>query len=198
MALGPGDGLQAWEFKVVRTLVAEQRRRRRLSAEQAEDLMQECLLHWIQVRTRLSPQAQDAGAKYLHRVIENHLADLSRKDLAVKRGGGTSLLSWDSPWAPVEDEASADAPTLGETVAEDPLRSDSDSSSVSDLRLDLERAFAGLTERQQMLCRLLGPEGLTPAEAAQVLGVARSTIYLELAQVRDRLTAAGLNVYLGG
>lgn len=183
---------------MVRTLVAEQRRRRRLSAEQAEDLLQECLLHWIQVRTRLSPQAQDAGAKYLHRVIENHLADLSRRDLAVKRGGGTPLLSWDSPWGQTEDDASADAPTLGETVAEDQSQSGFDSSSVTDLRLDLERAFAGLTERQQELCRLLGPEGLTPAEAAQVLGVARSTLYLELAQVRERLSAAGLNVYLSG
>jgi len=74
---------------VVRTLVAEQRRRRRLSVEQAEDLMQDCLLHWIQVRERLSPQARDAGAKYLHRVIENYLADLARRELAVKRGGGT-------------------------------------------------------------------------------------------------------------
>lgn len=183
---------------MVRTLVGEQRRRRRLSTEQAEDLMQECLLHWIQVRARLSPEAREAGAKYLHRVIENHLADLSRKDLALKRGGGTPVLSWDSPWGPAEDEASADTPTLGETVAEDPSRSDIDSSSVTDLRLDLERVFVGLTERQQVLCRLLGPEGLTPAEAAQVLGVARSTIYLELTQVRERLTAAGLKVYLGG
>jgi len=51
--------------------------------------MQDCLLHWIQVRERLSPQARDAGAKYLHRVIENYLADLARRELAVKRGGGT-------------------------------------------------------------------------------------------------------------
>ena len=117
MALGPGDGLQTWEFKVVRTLVAERRRRQRLSVEQAEDLLQECLLHWIQVRQRLSPQARDAGAKYLHRVIENFLADLTRKDLAAKRGSGIDPLSLDFPVGSMEDSDQEAATTLGQLLA---------------------------------------------------------------------------------
>jgi RNA polymerase sigma factor (sigma-70 family) len=198
MALGPGDGLQTWEFKVVRTLVAERRRRQRLSVEQAEDLLQECLLHWIQVRQRLSPQARDAGAKYLHRVIENFLADLTRKDLAAKRGSGIDPLSLDFPVGSMEDSDQEDATTLGQLLAEDGSHAEWNTSQVTDLRMDLQRIVSTLTERQQILCKLLGQEGLTPAEAAQVMGVARSTVYLELTQVRERLRDAGLQSYLRG
>lgn len=183
---------------MVRTLVAERRRRQRLSVEQAEDLLQECLLHWIQVRQRLSPQARDAGAKYLHRVIENFLADLTRKDLAAKRGSGIYPLSLDFPVGSMEDSDQEDATTLGQLLAEDGSHAELNTSQVTDLRMDLRRIVSTLTERQQILCKLLGQEGLTPAEAAQVMGVARSTVYLELTQVRERLRDAGLQSYLKG
>jgi mannose-6-phosphate isomerase-like protein (cupin superfamily) len=51
MALKAGEGLQRWEIAVTKKLVGEYRRRSRsLAREEFDDLMQECLAHWIVVR----------------------------------------------------------------------------------------------------------------------------------------------------
>ena len=59
MALKPGNGLDKWEIAVAKKLVGEFRRRSRLLArDDFDDLVQDCLLHWMVVRTKL---ASDSG-----------------------------------------------------------------------------------------------------------------------------------------
>ena len=51
MALKPGDGLDKWEIAVAKKVVGEFRRRSRiLGRDEFDDLVQDCLLHWIGVR----------------------------------------------------------------------------------------------------------------------------------------------------
>jgi len=50
MALKPGHGLDGWEIAVAKKLVGEFRRRSRmLWRDDFDDLVQDCLLHWIAV-----------------------------------------------------------------------------------------------------------------------------------------------------
>jgi hypothetical protein len=56
MALKHGEELQRWEIAVTKKLVGEFRRRSRsLAREEFDDLLQECLAHWLEVRRKLDP-----------------------------------------------------------------------------------------------------------------------------------------------
>lgn len=51
MALKEEQGLGNWEIATAKKLVSEHRRKHRiLEREEFEDLMQECLAHWIVAR----------------------------------------------------------------------------------------------------------------------------------------------------
>ena len=57
MALKEEQGLGKWEIATAKKLVSEYRRRHRiLQREEFDDLMQECLAHWIVVRRRIPPE----------------------------------------------------------------------------------------------------------------------------------------------
>jgi hypothetical protein len=64
MALKQGNGLQGWEIAVTKKLIGEFRRRSRsLYREEFDDLLQECLMHWLEVRQQLpSPRSTATNA----------------------------------------------------------------------------------------------------------------------------------------
>ena len=64
MALKPGDGLDKWEIAVAKKVVGEFRRRSRiLRREEFDDLVQDCLLHWIGVRSKLAPELSSSACR---------------------------------------------------------------------------------------------------------------------------------------
>jgi len=67
----------------------------------------------------------------------------------------------------------------------------------AELRMDLERVLATLTDEQRALCELLGA-GLSGDEIATRLGVARSTVYRRRGEVRVIFAEAGLGPWLEG
>jgi len=86
MGLKAGGGLQRWEIAVTKKLVGEFRRRSRsLAREEFDDLMQECLAHWIVVRRKLPPDPDAPPVAYMAQVIRNKLTDLIREQAADKR-----------------------------------------------------------------------------------------------------------------
>ena len=88
MALKAGEGLQRWEIAVTKKLVGEFRRwSRSLAREEFDDLMQECLAHWIVVRRKLPPDPDAPPVAYMAQVIRNKLTDLIREQAADKRAG---------------------------------------------------------------------------------------------------------------
>jgi RNA polymerase sigma-70 factor (ECF subfamily) len=93
MALKAGEGLQRWEIAVSKKLVGEFRRRSRsLAREEFDDLMQECLAHWIVVRRKLPPDPDAPPVAYMAQVIRNKLTDLIREQAADKRAGEQDAL----------------------------------------------------------------------------------------------------------
>jgi RNA polymerase sigma-70 factor (ECF subfamily) len=168
-----------------------------LSPEDAQDLVQECLMHWLGVRSRVVTEGDERPVAYLRSTVDHRIADLLRREHAAKRGAGVPTLSLDEPMSALDGTDAADTPPLGDLIADDLNAGSLDRQSATDLRMDLARSLGVLTERQRQICRLLGEEGLTAAEAAREMGLARSTLYLELNEIRKRLDSAGLRAYLG-
>jgi RNA polymerase sigma-70 factor (ECF subfamily) len=113
MALKPGDGLDKWEIAVAKRVVGEFRRRSRiLRREEFDDLVQDCLLHWIGVRRKLAPDPDEPPVGYMAQVLRNKLTDLMREQGAEKRAGDLGAVSLD---------ATVDGSEDGTTLADGPL-----------------------------------------------------------------------------
>lgn len=195
MALKPEAGLAKWELAVTTKLVGEYRRRSRvLQHFEFDDLMQECLVHWITVREGLAANPDNPPIGYMTRVLRNWLTDLVRERGTDKRAGDLATVSLDAP---------IDGTEGGTTLAElqdvaDSEDSAGDHESHHHLRLDLMQACMRLTPAQQRLCLLLGEEGLSVKAAAEQLGIPRSTLYEEIHRVRHLFMEVGLEIYLRG
>ena len=184
---------QAWELAIATKLVRDFRASApALQHDEIEDLLQEVLLHWYRVRGSHDPQGKASIRTYMARVVRNKLIDLIRERGSDKQI--VNVLAVPTEFAhegePGQDtgEAAIDLPELGDARE----HRDAEQS----LHLDLARALAHLTSRQQELCRLLLEYDLTMAEASQRLGVPRGTLYEELKHIRARFAALGLEEYL--
>ena len=194
MGLELGQGLGGWEIATAKKVVAECRRRYRiLEREEFEDLMQECLTHWVVVRRRIPPEPDaPPPVAYMAQVVRNKLTDLVREMTADKRAGDPGAFSLEEPV-----DGSEDGLTLGEVLADE--RVDPASSGGLDTRharIDLDRVMALLTPAQQRLCRMLGEEGLSIKEASEKLRIPRGTVYEEIKRIRRIFDLQGLGEYL--
>ena len=194
MALKAEEGLQRWEIAVTKKLVGEFRRRSRsLAREEFDDLMQECLAHWIVVRRKLAPDPDVPPVGYMAQVIRNKLTDLIRERAADKRAGEQDALSLDA--AP---DGSDEGLTLAELLADDESAQQGEADAVDrqHARIDIGRALARLTPVQRQLCQMLGEEELTIKEAAERLRIPRGTLYEEIKRIRRVFADQGLGDYL--
>ncbi|MCL4745653.1 MAG: sigma-70 family RNA polymerase sigma factor [Burkholderiaceae bacterium] len=194
MALRHGEELQQWEIAVAKKLVGEFRRRSRsLEREEFDDLLQECLTHWIEVRRKLAPDPGGPPVAYMARVVRNKLTDMLREQRATKRGGDFGTVSLD---AAVGD--SDDAPTYADLLdaASFSAAGESDPIDRNDARIDIARAMAQLTPRQRRLCTMLGEEGLSIKAAAARLRIPRATVYDDIKRIRKVFADHGLGDYL--
>lgn len=195
MALRPGVGLDGWEIAVAKKLVGEYRRRSRiLERYEFEDLVQDCLLHWITVRGSLDRDPANPPLGYMATVLRNWLADLVRKRGTDKRSGDL-----DTPSLDASIDGSDDGMTLAELLDVSQSRdSAGDGETHHHMHLDLLRACAHLTPAQQRLCLMLGEEGLSVKAAAEQLGIPRGTLYEEINRIRKLFADHGLEIYLRG
>ena len=193
MALRPGVGLDGWEIAVAKKLVGEYRRRSRiLERYEFEDLVQDCLLHWITVRGSLDRDPANPPLGYMATVLRNWLADLVRKRGTDKRSGDL-----DTPSLDASIDGSDDGMTLAELLDVSQSRdSAGDGETHHHMHLDLLRACAHLTPAQQRLCLMLGEEGLSVKAAAEHLGIPRGTLYEEINRIRKLFADHGLEIYL--
>ena len=194
MALNAGQGIQQWEIAVTKKLVGEFRRRSRsLAREEFDDLMQECLAHWIVVRRKLAPDPAAPPTAYMAQVIRNKLTDLIREQAAEKRAGEQEALSLDAAL-----DGSDDGLTLADLLADDESAQQDEAGAVDHrhARIDIGRALAGLTPIQRQLCQMLGEEGLSIKEAAERLRIPRGTLYEEIKRIRRVFADHGLGDYL--
>jgi RNA polymerase sigma factor (sigma-70 family) len=177
-------------------LVGEYRRRSRLLERyEFDDLVQDCLVHWIGVRKKLAHDPDNPPVGYMAQVLRNKLTDWMRERGAEKRAGDLQTVSLD---------ATVDGSEDGMTLAESLEASESAQSAGQGethrlhVRLDLLRALVLLNPAQQRLCLLLGEEGLSIKEAAEQLQIPRGTLYEEIKRIRKVFADHGLGDYLKG
>ena len=194
MALKQGNGLHAWEIAVTRKLVGESRRQSRsLYREEFDDLMQECLLHWLSVRERAVPEPGGPPIGYMARVIRNKLIDLAREREADKRRGDQETVSLDDTLGESEN-----APSFADLVDAEQGREPGGRERFDpvDIHIDVANVMRRLTPEQRRLCELLGAQGLSIKEAAEKLGIPRATLYEEIRRIRTIFARHGLDDYL--
>lgn len=194
MALKAGEGLHRWEIAVTKKLVGEFRRRfRSLAREEFDDLMQDCLAHWIMVRQKLQFDPAAPPVAYMAQVVRNKLTDLIREQEADKRAGDQDALSLDA-----SIDGSDDGVTLAELLADNEAPQPGEAGAIDPrhARIDIDRALARLTPAQRRLCQMLGEEGLSIKEAAERLRIPRGTLYEEIKRIRKVFADHGLGDYL--
>ena len=196
MALKPGHGLDKWELAVTHKLVGEYRRRSRiLERHEFDDVVQDCLLHWIGVRKKLAPDPDDPPVGYMAQVLRNKLTDWVRERGAEKRAGDLRTVSLDATV-----DGSEDGMTLAESLEASEFTQTGEMGETHrhHVRMDLLRVLARLTPAQQRLCVMLGQEGLSIKEAAEQLRIPRGTLYEEIKRIRKVFSDHGLDNYLRG
>ena len=194
MALKQGNGLQGWEIAVTKKLIGEFRRQSRsLYREEFDDLVQECLLHWLNVRERVATGPGGPPIGYMARVVRNKLIDLARERETDKRRGDQETVSLDDPLGESED-----APTYADLVDAEQGRDlgGQESFDPADIRIDVTEVMRRLTPEQRRLCELLGAQGLSIKEAAEKLRIPRATLYEEIKRIRKIFAQHGLDDYL--
>ncbi len=199
MSIHHGDGLEKWEVAVTKKLVGEFRRTfGTVWRQEFDDLVQDCLLHWIGVRTRLVPDPENPPVVYMAQVLRNKLTDLMRVQTARKRVGDLNALSLDALNESVQNEVLpvelADLGDLGEWL--DPK--ETQGTAGIDARIDVGRAVARLSPFQRSLCLMLGQQGLSAMEAAVLLRISRGSVYEEIRRIRKVFECLGLALYMEG
>ena len=176
------------EVAVAKHLVKEFRETRScLRRDDAEDLLQECLIHWLSIRDGYDPARGASHNTFMGRVVRNKLRDFIREREADKRKLTYTAVSLSQPSADDEDSAISEVKLADERP--------SGYSQVS-LRMDLTEALRKLTPKQRKLCHLLKDDGLNIKEVSQCLDTPRSTIYDELKRIRKIFLKEGLDEYL--
>lgn len=143
MALKQGNGLQGWEIAVTKKLIGEFRRRSRsLYREEFDDLLQECLMHWLEVRQQLVPDPGGPPIAYMARVVRNKLIDLARERETDKRRGDQETVSLDDTVGDSED-----APIYADLVDAEQGRNPGGQESFdpADIRIDVTEVMRRLT-----------------------------------------------------
>lgn len=182
-----------WEIAVVKKLVNEfQRKWKCLKQEDFEDLLQECLTHWLFARDNYDPTREASQKTYMGKAVRNKLTDLVREKEADKRKIAHLTISLDEPLGNDED-----APSLIEKIDENTI-SDEPANPFMELQLkiDLSKALQKLTPKQKKLCHLLGEGGLTIKQVSEYLKTPRSTLYDEIKRIRKIFMKDGLEDYL--
>ncbi len=188
-----GDLFEGWEIRTAGRLIREfQGKWTCLKREDSDDLLQECLSHWLIARNENCPKGEASQRAFMVRTVRNKLMDFVRERESDKRRIAHLTVSLDTL---VEGDGelsnsryAANSPSTDDSVI-DPFIE-------IDLRIDLERAMRRLTPRQQSLCRVLGEKGYTLQEASDYLQVSRITLRNEIARIRASFMTDNLQEYL--
>ncbi len=185
---------ERWELAITRKLIRQFRARwRSLGQDECQELVQECLVHWLSVRSELDPARGPVRSAFMATVVRNKLMDLVRERESAKRKVTYDSISLDEPLGGENNSL-----TLLDVVDETKVheRDDHVGALGEEARADIFKAMEHLTPLQQQLCHLLGCEGLSVQDVSRKLGIPRATIYDELKRIRKLFTELGLQYYL--
>jgi RNA polymerase sigma-70 factor (ECF subfamily) len=185
---------EGWEIALAKRLIDRFRSRwRSLEREDSEDLLQECLYHWYDVRSKFEPGREFRAGAFMAQVLRHKLTDLARELSAAKRGGYLDIVGLDDPLGAIDGPF--EYGDLAEHERADQSRAD-DAFDPADARLDIDRALRALTRRQRRLCALLIEHGFDIQEVAKRMRMSRATLYREVNKIKKVFATHGLADYL--
>lgn len=187
--MGKYDELfEEWEVRHARLFVLEYKAKfKALNREDVDDLLQECLIHWLMKKNQYDPGKQAALKTFMTEVINNKLMDLLRSQSRQKR-----KLSYMA--IPLDDILADDDQLSAGILAEE----DKQLRSVinSDMDLLLVKALEKLSRKQKQLCRLVAEEKMSFREIGRTLKMSKGAVYDEIIRIRQVFREEGLNDYL--
>lgn len=184
-----GGLFESWEFAVAKKVINDYRKNYKcLEREGFDDLLQECLIAWLDARDKYDSGRGASKKTYMAEVVGNVLGQIAIKARTDKRKTIYESISLDEP---LNDEE--DSPTLKDKLAQS---DDVPPQVKSELKIELSRVYHKLTPQQQELCKLLGEEGLSVPEASKRLNKHRMIIYREIARIKDLFEKEELKDYL--
>lgn len=182
---------QDWEVAIAKKLVFDFKEKWRcLDIDGFDDLLQECLTHWLFVKDRYDSSAEASEKTFMGRVVKNRLKDIVKGHNRQRRRGSQSTGSLDEPLLDEDD-----SPTLLDAIAEDHERA-SGLRVRAEIRIYLGRAYQRLTARQKRLCALLGEKDMSVEEASKVLKIHKCTFYREIENIKEIFREEKLHEYL--
>jgi RNA polymerase sigma-70 factor (ECF subfamily) len=185
---------EGWEIAIAVKLVREfQHRWRPLALEPTEDLLQDCLIHWLAVRRGADPTRSAARNAFMGRVLRNKLMDMVRERESEKRKVNYDAVSLDD--LVIDNE---DGEELGDRRdgSAGQRQDGEDDVSKQDVRLDLLTVIRHLTPIQQRLCLLVVLHEATPEEISRRLRMTPDATAAELKRIREVFAQFGLDGYL--
>lgn len=184
-----GGLFESWEIGIAKKIINEYREKyKSLKIESFDDLLQECLICWLNLRDKYDPGREASKKTFMAGVIRKELGKIAEKARADKRKTIYESVSLDSPLNDDEDSS-----TLKDQL---PASKDTPPQIESDLRIELSRVYQKLTPQQKKLCKLLSEDGLNINEASKHFGKHRSNVYREVLRIREIFEKEGLKNYL--
>ncbi len=152
--------------------------------DEVEDLVHECIKHWVKNRRKYNPNAGANQRTFMARIFTNKLMDLVRKQNADKR---KSLFKSESLDAPDSDKPNSST-KLDKLIQPDHFG----------MRAKLDVLF--VTEKlppiQKQICKLMKDEGLSGRAIGVRLGKHHSTINEHIVCIRKFFETENLRKYL--
>ena len=187
------EKLEEWEIASLR-IIACQARWKGFSKRGVdyEDLLQECLLHWVKARKSLDFSIVKNPGVFMRRVIDNKMKDLVVREC---RDGVGKLVSFDAHTALSRFERQDAAAASGQLAHAVDDAEPHYVAEALDTALDFSRVLEQLTPEQRALCEVLFMEEQSLTEAAKKTGISRAKTYRELLRLRGIFLEFGLKNY---
>lgn len=174
-----------WEVAIAVKLVKKyQRDWPFLKRDGQDDLIQECLIYWIEHKPTYDSTKNASRQTYMAGVLKKHLSHFKERAYADKR---KPIYLTDSIDELMDNEDSS--PSAKKKIEPAILHDAS-------IGIDLSLALNQLTSDQRLICRLLLEEDLSPNQISQKLSKHHSHIYREIRRIQLLFESAGLREYL--
>ncbi len=145
-----------------------------------DDLIQDCLLHWVKVRHKYKPERNASKKTFLSIVVSNKLNNILEKVNSKSEEINKAVVSLNK----------YETSRLDERIVNDK------SYLLVGLASDLSDALSILTPTQRKLCGLLSQPGMNKKKAAKKLGIHRSLLYREMNRLKNIFEKEGFKEYL--
>jgi RNA polymerase sigma factor (sigma-70 family) len=191
------EGFEPWELATAEHVVAGFLATHPAPRDiEAEDLLQECLLHWWQQRRLYDPQRGASLPTFMRRVLQAKLIDIARGESAEKRQAFAGAVSLDEPLNRDDDEGGGADLTLNDILPDKSADwQTEDAADQALLKECIDRVVDLLSPRQQQLLEMLRADAAI-ARISSTLGIPRATLYDELARIKAIFRDEGLEQFL--